>query len=175
MVLDLDPDPSVPWKDVVAAARTVRGRLEQIGLHAFVKTTGGKGLHVCCAFQTSWDEMKMLARAIAESIVRDEPDRYVATMSKARRKGKIFIDHFRNGRGSTFVAPFSLRARPGAPVAMPLAWEELSARAKPDHFTLANVEARLERLGTQGDPWRSLGDMRRTRARDPSRRPVAQR
>ncbi len=153
LVFDLDPDPSVEWKAVVAAAHLLRTRLESVGLDSFVKTTGGKGLHVCCAIEPSldWDAAKDFTRKIAEAVVREDPAHFVATMTKARRKGKIFIDYFRNGRGETFIAPYSPRARPGAPVAMPLAWDELSPKLRPDHFTLRNAMKRLDAL--RSDPW----------------------
>ncbi|HEX4514574.1 MAG TPA: DNA ligase D, partial [Polyangiaceae bacterium] len=155
VVLDLDPDPSVKWKEIVSAARLVRERLEDLGLEPFVKTTGGKGLHVVCAIGPSmtWDAAKELSGGIARAIVKEEPSRFVATMTKAKRKGKIFIDFFRNGRGATFIAPYSPRSRPGAPVAMPVDWDELDDIA-PDRFTVRNA---LERLGAQKrDPWEKL-------------------
>jgi bifunctional non-homologous end joining protein LigD len=153
LVFDLDPDDAVPWKDVITCAQLLRKGLAELGLESYVKTTGGKGLHVCFPIvrRVSWDEAKEFCRAFTEIVVRVNPNGYVATMSKARRKGKIFIDFFRNGRGATFIAPYSTRARDGATVAMPLAWDELSPKIGPDHFHLRNVMKRLHRLSE--DPW----------------------
>jgi bifunctional non-homologous end joining protein LigD len=130
--------------------------LEELGLVSFVKTTGGKGLHLVVPVQprTDWDDAKSFCHALADFVVRAAPDRYIATMSKAVLKGKIFIDYLRNVRGATSVAPYSTRAQPGATVSVPLAWEELTARLGPDQFTLASVPARLAKL--KKDPWAAL-------------------
>lgn len=151
ITLDLDPGPGVEWKDVIRAAQDVRERLAAKGLASFVKTTGGKGLHVVAPLnpKAGWDEVKAFAKAIADSMAEDEPGRYVATVAKAKRKGKILIDYLRNGRGATAVAPYSSRARAGAPVSMPLAWEELSPDIGPAHFTVLNAAERLR----ESDPW----------------------
>lgn len=156
LVFDLDPDPSVEWAEVVKAAREVRLFLRELGLETFLKTTGGKGLHLVAPIQprTAWDEAKAFCRAVANAIVRSAPDRYVATMSKAARKGKIFVDYLRNGRGATAIAPYSTRDKPNAAISAPIAWDELSSRRRSDHFTVANVPARLRRLGA--DPWAEL-------------------
>jgi len=134
----------------------VRHVLKDLGLTSFLKTTGGKGLHIVVPIQprTEWDGAKAFCKGVADLIVRAAPDRYIATMSKAARKGKIFIDYLRNGRGATAVAPYSTRARSGAPVSVPIAWEELTPRLRSDHFTIANVPARLEKL--KKDPWAEL-------------------
>ncbi|HMI87006.1 MAG TPA: non-homologous end-joining DNA ligase [Polyangiaceae bacterium] len=154
LVFDLDPDAAVKWPAVIACARLLRDALAQLSLESYVKTTGGKGLHVCVpiARRVSWDEAKEFCRALTELLVRLNPNAYVATMSKAQRSGKIFIDFFRNGRGATFIAPYSTRARDGAPVAMPLAWEELSPQLGADHFNIRNVMKRMAELTT--DPWK---------------------
>ncbi len=138
LVFDLDPDPTVKWTAVIAAAKTIRGRLADKGLEAFVKTTGGKGLHVCVAIERTitWDRARDFCGALSEAMVEKEPEKYVATMSKAKRKGKIFLDFFRNGKGATFVAPYSTRARENAPVAMPIAWEELTDALLPNQFSI---------------------------------------
>jgi bifunctional non-homologous end joining protein LigD len=162
LIFDLDPDPSIEWPQVVAAARDLRAMLEELGLTAFLKTSGGKGLHIVVPVQprVEWDGAKAFCRAVADLMVRAAPDRFIATMSKAARKGKIFIDYLRNGRGATAVAPFSTRAKPGATVSAPIAWEELSARLRPDHFTIENLPDRLSKL--KQDPWAELAKTRQS-------------
>ena len=153
MIFDLDPDPTVPWRQVMAAAHMLRERLVDMELESFVKTTGGKGLHVVVplARRHDWDEVKQFSRAFAESIVADEPKRFVAKMAKKERVRKIFIDWMRNGEGATAVAPYSVRARQGAPVATPLHWDELGGRLKPTQFHAGSVARRMHGLRT--DPW----------------------
>ena len=153
VVFDLDPAPDVPWPRVLAAARLVRERLEALGLESFVKTTGGKGLHVVVplASGVTWEQGADFSRALAESLVREDPRAFIAHMSKAARTGKIFIDHFRNTRGATSVAAYSTRAKPEAPVSVPLDWDELSPRLTSDHYTVANLPRRL--AGLRKDPW----------------------
>lgn len=153
LVLDLDPGEGVPWEAVLAAAREVRARLEAAGLAAFVKTSGGKGLHVVSplAPAADWTAVKAFAKGLAEAMAADSPDAYVATIAKSKRRGRILVDYLRNQRGATAVAPYSPRARAGAPVAMPLAWDELSADLGPAHFTIATAAARLANLAA--DPW----------------------
>ena len=151
--IDLDPSPDVTWERVIDAAFEVRQRFEDMGLTGFVKTSGGKGLHVVAPLKpkAKWPEVKAAMKALADSMSADSPSDYVSTVSKAKRKGKILIDYLRNGRGATAVAPYSTRARPGAPVSMPLSFEELSADILPNHFTVENVPARLASL--DADPW----------------------
>ena len=153
MIFDLDPDPTVPWRHVMAAAHLVRERLSDMELESFVKTTGGKGLHVVVplARRHDWDEVKQFSRAFAESIVADEPKRFVAKMAKKEGVRKIFIDWMRNSEGATAVAPYSVRARQGAPVATPLHWDELGGRLKPTQFHAGSVARRMHGLRT--DPW----------------------
>ena len=152
LIFDLDPDPAVSWQGLREAAQRLRSRLSDVGLGAFVKTTGGKGLHVVVpiAPKQSWDFAKEFSKAVAESTVREAPDRYIATMSKAKRKGKIFIDYLRNARTATAICAYSTRARSGAPVSVPLRWEELSEDVRTE-FTIRNVPQRLTRL--RQDPW----------------------
>ncbi|MEX5219522.1 MAG: DNA ligase D [Nitrospira sp.] len=154
IIIDLDPDPDVPWKSVIEAAQLVRTLLNELDLECFLKTTGGKGLHVALPLQRvhTWDEIKGFAKAIADHLVRLIPDRFIANMSKQKRKGKIYVDYLRNARGATAVAAYSTRARPQAPVSVPIAWDELSDDVRSDHFTITNVPARLARL--RSDPWR---------------------
>jgi bifunctional non-homologous end joining protein LigD len=126
---------------------------------AFVKTSGGKGLHVCVPLKpkASWEEVKGFAKALAESMAKESPDRFISIATKAKRKGLIFIDYLRNGRGATAVAPYSTRARASAAVSMPLAWDELNSKIGPDHFTISNTLPRLSHL--QNDPWSSFRKM----------------
>jgi bifunctional non-homologous end joining protein LigD len=160
LIIDLDPGPGVTWERVIGAARLVRERLEDAGLESFVKTTGGKGLHVVIPLQprVGWDEAKAFTKIIADGIVRDQPDEYTAIMTKSRRTNKIFIDYLRNGRGATAIAPYSTRAREGAPVATPLTWEELSPKVKPTDFTAATIPKRLAKL--RRDPWEGISAAR---------------
>ena len=160
LVFDLDPDPSVGWRDVVAAARQLRGFLDQAGLQSFVRTTGGKGLHlvVPLAPAAPWPQARAFAQAVAEAAREADPLRYVATASKRSRKGKIFIDWLRNGRGATSVASFSVRARAGAPVSMPLRWEELGRLSGGNAYHLGNALARLARL--RRHPWDGIETLR---------------
>ncbi len=153
MVFDLDPGPGVTWKQVVAGGRDVRARLQEAGLESYVRLSGGKGLHVVApiARGPSWDRVKDFTGAFAEAMAAQKPNAYVATMSKAKRDGKIFIDWLRNGRGATSVASWSLRARPGAPVAMPIRWEELGRVASPAMYNLHKAMRRATTL--RQDPW----------------------
>lgn len=149
LVFDLDPDPSVAFSAVMECAKRLREIFASANLQSFVKTTGGKGLHVCVPVEPtlSWNEAKAFTQRIAQALVKEAPERYVATQSKAQRSGKIFIDYLRNGRGATFVAPYSTRARGIAPVATPLFWEELTPDLTPAKFTLENLPERLSEIG----------------------------
>jgi bifunctional non-homologous end joining protein LigD len=160
MIFDLDPDSGLSWTMIVAAARRTRSVLDELGLVALVKTTGGKGLHVVVPLERrhTWDEVKDFAQAVAAHLARTLPDQFTASLSKARRRGKIFVDYLRNARGATAVAPYSLRARAEPTVATPLPWDELSPRTTPDAFTLATV---LERIAKRKDPWADYERCRR--------------
>ncbi len=162
IVIDLDPGDGVPWPRVVEGARLVRARLEAHGLRSFVKTTGGKGLHVVAPLtpRAGWDDCAAFARRIAEELAREEPRHYLARMARAERAGRIFVDYLRNVRGATSVAAYSTRARPGAPVSVPLDWDELSPRLRSDHFTVANLPKRL--AGLRADPWKGYDSIRQT-------------
>ncbi|MBV6469562.1 MAG: Multifunctional non-homologous end joining protein LigD [Nitrospirae bacterium] len=161
-VLDLDPAPDVPWPMVVEAAQLLRTLLQELDLRSFVKTTGGKGLHVVVPIRRTqgWDEVKAFSKAVAEHLVGTIPERFIATMSKQKRGGKIFIDYLRNAEGATAVAAYSTRARRGAPVSVPLAWDELSPGLRSDHFTVVDLPQRLRQLAE--DPWREYFSQRQT-------------
>lgn len=156
MVFDLDPDTAVPWREVMAAAHLTRRRLQDLGLESFLKTSGGKGLHVIVplARRHEWDEVKEFSRAVAESIEREQPDRYTVKMAKKDRVRRIFIDYLRNAEGATTVAAYSVRARRGAPVSTPLHWDELAGRVKPANFHAGNVARRMQSL--RSDPWKAF-------------------
>jgi bifunctional non-homologous end joining protein LigD len=153
LIFDLDPAEDVPWSAVIEAALEVRAKLEEFGLQSFVKTSGGKGLHVVLPVEpsTGWDEAKKFTQSIAETMAKAQPERYVATMSKVARRGRIFIDYLRNGRGATAVAAYSTRALPVASVSTPLAWDELSEGIRADHFKIDNLRQRLDVL--KEEPW----------------------
>jgi bifunctional non-homologous end joining protein LigD len=161
MIFDLDPGPGVAWPEVIAAAQDTRERLKQHGLASFVKNTGGKGLHVVVPLvpDADWETAKAFARGLADDMAAADPRRYVATMSKKMRGGRIFVDYVRNGKGATAVAAYSTRARPGAAVSTPLAWEELTPEIGPAHFTVNNIRRRLDSLDK--DPWAEFDKKRR--------------
>ena len=160
LTFDLDPDAEVAWTDVVDAAFEVRDRLKEAGLASLVKTTGGKGLHVYAPLKphAGWGAAKDFAHTLAKQMAKDSPKKYLATASKSARRGRIFIDYLRNGRGATAVAAYSTRARAGATVSTPLAWEELGPDLRSDRFTMANL---LHRLAHLKDPWADLAKMAR--------------
>jgi bifunctional non-homologous end joining protein LigD len=146
---------------VVAAAREVRERLGRLKLKSFVKTSGGKGLHVVLPIKpTPWNDAKEFAHAVAASMAADFPARYTATATKSKRNKRIFIDYLRNSREATAVAPYATRARPGAPVSTPLDWPELGALKGSNQYTVLNLPARLKRM--RKDPWAGIGRMRQS-------------
>jgi bifunctional non-homologous end joining protein LigD len=153
MIYDLDPDTGLGWDAVVSAAFELRERVAALGLTAFVKTTGGKGLHVVVplARRHTWDEVHDFSRALSEAMVRDAPDRFLAKASKQAREGKIFIDWLRNAWSASAVAAYSTRSREGAPVSTPVTWDELKAGLHPLDFTVRTVPARL--AAQAEDPW----------------------
>ena len=152
IVMDIDPDAALPFARAVEAALALRDAWKSLGLTSFVKTTGGKGLHVVVPIvpELTWDEVKDFTHAIALRFEKEEPDRYTAVMSKRSRHGKVFIDYLRNGHGATAIVPFSPRARPGAPVAIPVSWRDL-AHLDPRDFTVETVPKVLARR--RKDPW----------------------
>ena len=150
---DLDPGPHVGWPTVVSAARQLRDVLAALTLESWVKTTGGRGLHVVVPLRPSreWDECLAFSRLLADALVRASPAVFTTTFAKRGRESKILIDYLRNNRTNTSIAAFSTRARAGAPVSMPLTWHELTPRLQPSTFTVATVERTLSRL--RADPW----------------------
>jgi bifunctional non-homologous end joining protein LigD len=166
LVFDLDPGEGVEWKAVIAGAKEIRDRLEGVGLASYFRTSGGKGLHVVVPIQrrTSWDDFKQFAKNVANAMARDSPDRYIATMSKAKRRGKVYVDYLRNQRGATAIASYSTRARSGAPVATPLAWDELSAKTRANMYDVTNLPKRLDKL--KSDPWEDFFSTRQSLTRE---------
>jgi bifunctional non-homologous end joining protein LigD len=158
-VLDLDPDPSVPWPRLAATARLLRSLLQELGFVPFLRTTGGKGLHVVVPLvrRSSWEEVKAFTHAIALRLVREAPDQFTAQISKTKRKGKILIDYLRNQREATAIASYSVRARPGAPVAAPLAWDELEEAGEMPSWSVRRAPERL----VLPDPWQDFEKSRR--------------
>ena len=155
IVIDLDPGERVAWSTVTAAARTVRELLRVLDLESFVKSTGGKGLHVVVPLtpHADWSECLTFARAFAQAMVRRSHGQFTERFARIGRDDKILIDYLRNNRTNTSIAAYSTRARPDAPVSLPLAWSDLSATTRPDHFTIATVTERLRKRRT--DPWRA--------------------
>lgn len=163
LVFDLDPAPDVPWKEVVAAAHLLHDLLGELKLKTFAKLTGGKGVHVVAPLsprRADWNAVKSFTQQIAHGLTAQYPDRFIAKMSKAARKGKIFIDYLRNDRGSTAIAPYSTRAKGGATVSLPLAWAELTPKMRPDQWTVENVPQRLQSL--KKDPWAGFFDVKQS-------------
>ncbi|UGB37167.1 DNA ligase D [Frateuria soli] len=162
VVFDLDPGPDVGWERVVAAARLVRKLLADLELESFLRTTGGKGLHVVVPLDppSDWDTVKTFAQGFAGALAGIHPLEFVAVSTKSIRHRKIFVDYLRNGRGATAVASYSLRGRPGAPVAVPLRWEELGRIRSGAQFDIRSVPARLKRL--RKDPWAGIDEVKQS-------------
>jgi bifunctional non-homologous end joining protein LigD len=156
LIFDIDPAKGVEWKSVVACARDIRERLQASGLESFVRTSGGKGLHVVAPLRrgAAWSAVKAFCEGIADAMVADAPARYIAEASKAKREGLIFIDWLRNTRGATSVTGWSLRARAGAPVAMPVRWEEIARLKSGGAFNMTKALKRAKTL--EADPWEGI-------------------
>jgi bifunctional non-homologous end joining protein LigD len=152
LIFDFDPDEGLPWGTLVAGARALRELLAEMRLVGFLKTTGGKGLHVVVPIRATltWEDAKSFSRAVADLLVRTSPDLFTASAAKGERKGKIFVDYLRNAKGATAIAPYAVRAREHGPVAMPIAWPELASDVRFAHFNVGNVAQRLDR---RTDPW----------------------
>lgn len=153
IVFDLDPAPNLSWKKIVLAAFEIKQYLSDFKLHSFVKTTGGKGLHIIIPIKPeyNWDEVKKFSQTFVNFITIQHPDKYINKMTKSKRIGKIFVDYLRNQRGSTAIAPYSTRARLHAPVATPISWDELTNDRKDTYFTIQSLPHRLNNLSK--DPW----------------------
>jgi len=162
LVFDLDPAPDVTWKTLIAAAREVRDLLQKSGLQSFVRLSGGKGVHVVVPIKRgpAWSEAKAFCEALANAMAAAKPSLYLATASKAKRDGRIFIDWLRNARGATSVVSWSLRARQGAPVAMPLQWDELGKIKGPAAFDLAAAAKRAKTL--RANPWEGFAKLKQS-------------
>jgi bifunctional non-homologous end joining protein LigD len=163
MTFDLDPGEGVAWPQIAETARTTRALLDGLGLRSFLKTSGGKGLHIVVPLlpREGWDEVKDFSRAIVERLAAMAPDRIVAKSGASNRIGRVYVDYLRNGRGATTAAAYSARARPGLGVSVPCAWEELDTLRGGDHWTIANVHERLE---SDDDPWAAYDGARQTLA-----------
>lgn len=160
IVIDLDPGEDVPWTDVIRAARMVRDALGALDLESFVKTTGGRGLHVVVPLRprADWAACLDFARALSVALERADPATYTTEFAKAGRRGRILLDYLRNNRTNTSIAAFSTRARPGAPVSVPLRWDELKPSLDPSALTVSTVPRRLGRR--QSDPWKGYWSSR---------------
>jgi bifunctional non-homologous end joining protein LigD len=158
MIFDIDPGPDVVWPRVALAAVALRDLLADAGLESWLKSTGGKGLHVVVPIErrSGWEEVKAFSRAVAERLAAERPDEYTSKLPKKYREGRLYIDYLRNDRNATAIAPYSTRARPGAPVAVPLAWEELVDHAETPIWTVRTVAERL----AEPDPWAEIGKAR---------------
>ncbi|HEX4479195.1 MAG TPA: DNA ligase D [Rudaea sp.] len=161
IVFDLDPHPTVEWKRVIAGARDMKTQLDSIGLESFVRTSGGKGLHVVVPLDPAcaWDDVRHFTQSFAQAMTAMRPKEYVAVMGERNREGRIFIDWLRNGRGATSVGSYSLRARERAGVAMPLSWSELGRIRSGDQFTIKNA---VDRVTSKRDPWATITQLRQT-------------
>lgn len=162
LVFDLDPAPDILWKHVVEAAFEIKNHLSEFKLESFVKTTGGKGLHIVVPIQPEyeWDKVKNFAQVFVQFLEQVSPENYTSKMSKTQRKGKIFIDYLRNQRGATAIAVYSTRARIHAPVATPLHWDELTDDIMDTYYTIKTITKRLSHL--RKDPWHNFWEIKQS-------------
>jgi bifunctional non-homologous end joining protein LigD len=162
LVFDLDPPEGLPWERLAEAVLLVRNRLLDRGLDSFLKTSGGKGYHVVVPLvpAAAWSVVTPFSRQLAEDLAAEHPGRLTARLHRDRSGPEIFIDWIRNGRGTNVAEAYSLRARHGAPVSVPITWEELVAGVRPDAFGAADIPERLARIET--DPWKGYGEIRQT-------------
>jgi bifunctional non-homologous end joining protein LigD len=160
VIFDLDPGEGLAFADVVAAAHELRARLDTMGLASVPKTTGGKGLHLVLPIERAyeWPDVKRFAKAVGDAMSKDAPERYLTRQSIAARRGRIYIDYLRNDPTSTAVAPYSTRSREGAPVSVPLTWDEVVPNLDPMSFTVRSVPARV--AGLKADPWAGIVGLR---------------
>ena len=160
VIFDLDPGEGLAFADVVAAAHELRAKLDGMGLKSVPKTTGGKGLHLVVPIERryDWRDVKTFAKAVGDAMAAEAPGRYLTKQSIAERRGRIYIDYLRNDPTSTAVAPYSTRSREGAPVSVPLAWEEVVPSLDPRAFTVRSVPARVKEL--KRDPWAEIAGMK---------------
>jgi bifunctional non-homologous end joining protein LigD len=157
VVFDLDPDPIAPWDYVIEGAKLIRQILSELKLESFVKTSGGKGLHIVLPLKNEvhkWDTIKDFSLLIAENLVKHQPDKYTVELRKDERVGKVFVDYLRNSKGATTIAAFSTRARPGAAVSVPVFWEEVTTKLQPNQYNIHNIFQRLAKL--QENPWQEI-------------------
>jgi bifunctional non-homologous end joining protein LigD len=162
VIFDLDPGEGVEWSSIVLGAEEVRDRLSALSLESFVKTSGGKGLHVVLPIvpRSSWEDVKQFSADVASAMAKDSPDLYTDTIAKRARTGRIFVDYLRNGRGATAVSAYSTRSREGAPVSTPVEWRELNALRSGNQYRVENLPSRLRHLGR--DPWAGFAEVSQT-------------
>jgi bifunctional non-homologous end joining protein LigD len=168
LTFDLDPDPDLPWRNLVEAAAHTRLSLHDLGLTSFVKTTGGKGLHVVVPIvpRAEWKEAHAFTERVAQTLAKRDPKRFTASMAKSARTGKVYVDYVRNARSQTAVAAFSTRARPNAPVSTPLRWDELLSEDSANRWNVRNLRRRLAAL--KEDPWYGFESLRQELPKDES-------
>lgn len=159
MIFDLDPGPGLPWQKIINGALLIRNELKKLGLTSYVKTSGGKGLHVVIPIEpkNSWIKVKAFSETFSRYLGEKYPNEFTATLTKTKRQGKIYIDYLRNSRGATAVAPYSTRAIEGAPISMPVSWSELKKVTSSQQFTVGNISRRLHELNNlRRDPWKGF-------------------
>jgi bifunctional non-homologous end joining protein LigD len=165
IIFDLDPDEAIAWNTLADAAKELRSRLKKLKLTSFVKSTGGKGLHVVVPIEPEheWSIVKQFSHRVVLKMEKDDPTLYTTNMLKAVRRNRIYLDYLRNDREATAIAPFSTRARPGVPVAVPLDWKELQLAVRPA-FHVSDIGDWRQRL--RRDPWRGMLESRQRLTRE---------